>query len=266
MKLVFLGSGGGRFATITQKRMTGGLRIEDMDGKNIHIDPGPGALVRTYQFGLSPMKVNMLLVSHSHTDHYTDSEVILEAMTRGMTRKKGTVVGSVSVIKGYDKWGPCISKYHLSKPEVVVMEAGDRKKFGRINLQATKTVHGDPKCIGFKMEYDGFTISYTSDTEYYPELHKYHEGADVLISSVIRAGSERIRGHMSANDFGALIKEVKPKLAIMTHLGMKFIMQNPESEAKRITKETGIKTLAARDGMRIDLEDYVTKQPTLDQF
>ena len=83
------------FATITQKRMTGGFRIEDIDGKNIHVDPGPGALVRTYQFGLNPMKVNILMVSHSHTDHYTDAEVMLEAMTKGYdTEARVLVIGS----------------------------------------------------------------------------------------------------------------------------------------------------------------------------
>ena len=88
----------------------------------------------------------------------------------------------------------------------------------------------------------------------------------LLIASVIRAGSERVRGHMSVDDFEALVKEVKPKLAIMTHLGMKFIMEYPEREAQRVTQNTGIKVLAARDGMRIDLDDLKTKQPTLDQF
>ena len=52
MKLTFLGSGGGRFATISQKRMTGGFRIDDFGGKNYQIDPGPGALVRSYQYGV----------------------------------------------------------------------------------------------------------------------------------------------------------------------------------------------------------------------
>ena len=89
------------FATITQKRMTGGFRIDDIDGKNIHVDPGPGALVRSYQFGLNPLKLDCVMVSHSHTDHYSDAEVLLEAITRGMTRKKGTIVGSRSVIEGY---------------------------------------------------------------------------------------------------------------------------------------------------------------------
>lgn len=254
------------FATITQKRMTGGIRIEDIDGKNIHIDPGPGALVRTYQFGLNPMKVNILMVSHAHTDHYTDAEVMVEAMTRGMTRKKGTIVGSKSVIEGYKQWGPCLSKYHLSKPEVVIMEACDHNRFGELDITATKTLHGDPMAVGFKMKHDNFTISYTSDTEYFPELHQHHEGADVLIASIIRAGSERIRGHMSVDDFEMLINEVSPKLAIMTHLGMKFIMDYPEREAKRVSQNTGVQTIAARDGMRIDLDNYNTKQPTLDHF
>ena len=254
------------FATITQKRMTGGFRIQDIDGKNIHVDPGPGALVRTYQFGLKPMKVNLLMVSHAHTDHYTDAEVIIEAMTNGMTRKKGTVVGSRSVIEGYERWGPCISDYHLSKPKVFVMDTGDHQKIDNLDITATKTLHGDPKAVGFKIKYDNFILSYTSDTAYFPELHKYHEGADVLMASVIRSGSERVRGHLSGDDFEVLVREVSPKIAIMTHLGMKFIMDSPEKEAQRITESTGIKTIAARDGMRIDLEDFKTKQPTLDQF
>ena len=46
---------------------------------------------------------------------------------------------------------------------------------------------------------------------------------------------------MSGDDFEALVKEVSPKLAIMTHLGMKFIMESPEKEAQRITESTGLK-------------------------
>lgn len=254
------------FATITQRRMTGGFRIENIDGKNIHIDPGPGALVRSYQFGLNPMKINILMVSHSHTDHYTDAEIILEAMTNGMTRRKGIVIGGKSVIDGYKTWGPCISKYHLSKPEAVVLDNGDNKRFGNLNITATPTIHGDPKCVGFKLEYNNFIISYTSDTEYFPDLYKHHIGADVLIASVIRGGNEKVRGHMSADDFSVLIDEVKPKLAIMTHLGMKFIMESPQKEAQRIAKDTGVKVIAAYDGMRLDLNDYKEKQQTLDRF
>lgn len=254
------------FATITQRRMTGGFRIEEIDGKNLHMDPGPGALVRSYQFGVNPLKLHGILVSHSHTDHYSDAEVLIEAMTRGMTRKKGLVIGSQSVINGYQQWGPCISHYHLSKPQVEVMESGQILRLDDIKITATPTKHGDPKTIGFRLEWDGFTLSYTSDTAYFEELHQHHQNADVLIASVIRPGNEKIQGHMCADEFQTLVEETRPKLAIMTHLGMKLITDHPVEEAHRITKNTGVKTIAAQDGLEIDLDQFRAKQHTLDEY
>ncbi len=254
------------FATITQRRMTGGFRIDGINGKNIHIDPGPGALVRTYQFGLDPRKLDAVLVSHSHTDHYSDAEVLIEAMTRGMTRKKGNVLGSKSVIEGYNQFGPCISKYHLSKPNVHVLSAGQKTSIENIKIKATKTIHGDPTSIGFNINFNDFTISYTADTEYFKDLHKYHADADVLIASVIRPKNERIKGHMCTEDFIKLVSEISPKLAIMTHLGMKMVFNNAKKEARIVEESTGINTIAAFDGMKKDLGSLVEKQKTINDF
>lgn len=256
----------GAFATITQRRMTGGFRIDGIDGKNLHLDPGPGALVRSYQFGVNPLKLHGILVSHSHTDHYSDAEVLIEAMTRGMTRNNGMVIGSKSVIKGHQKWGPCISEYHLSKSKVEVMEAGDAIRFDDLKITATPTIHGDPTNIGFRLEWDGLILSYTSDTEYFKDLHNHHQNADILIASVIRLGNEKIRGHLCADEFQKLLEETSPKLAIMTHLGMKLITDHPVEEAIKITKNTGTKTLAAQDGMVINLDKFRQKQQTLDEY
>ena len=111
-----------------------------------------------------------------------------------------------------------------------------------------------------------FILSYTSDTEYFDELHKYHKEADLLIASVIRPGNQRIRGHMCTEDFIKLINEVSPKIAIMTHLGMKMIFNNAKKEARIITDKTGVKTFAAYDGMKLDLGPYTSKQKTLDVY
>lgn len=133
------------------------------------------------------------------------------------------------------------------------MRDGDIRYFDNCLIKATPTRHGDPKAIGFQIEYRDFKISYTADTAYFPELAKAHEGADVFIASVLRPGKKSIRGHMSSSGFIRLIKEIKPRLAIMTHLGLKMISNNPIGEAKKITKLTGIKTLAAFDGMSLDI-------------
>ena len=255
MKITFLGTGGGRFTTISQKRMTGGFRIDDINGKNYHIDPGPGALVRSYQFGLQPTSLDGVFVSHAHTDHYTDVEILIEAMTRGMTRDNGVIMGSRSAFEGFQQWGPCVSRYHMSKSDKLILGPNKTKMLDDMKIKGTKTIHGDPTCVGFQMQYNGLAISYTSDTKYFDNLHKYHKNADILIASVIRPGSRSIKGHMCTANFSKLVDEVRPKLAIMTHFGFKMLSENPVNEAKRIREKTGIRTLAAFDGMKIDIEN-----------
>lgn len=253
MKITFLGSGGGRFSAISQRRMTGGFRIDNLGGKNYHIDPGPGALIRTYQFGFDPRNLSGIFVSHAHTDHYNDAEILIEAMTRGMTKYGGTIFGSESVIKGYERWGPCISSYHQSQSDVIVLKPGVTQEVDNIKVRGTEIEHGDPAGVGFQIDYNGFKVSYTSDTGYFDGLAEAHEGADILIASVLRPGNRTIPGHMCSRNFVDLIEKVKPKVAVMTHLGLKMISNNPVVEAKKISKKTGVKTIAAFDGLSFNV-------------
>ena len=255
MKLTFLGSGGGRFATISQKRMSGGFRIDDFGGKNYQIDPGPGSLVRSYQFGVNPTKLDGIFISHSHTDHYNDAEILIEAMTRGMTKNHGIIMGSRTIFENYQRWGPAISSYHKSNSKNLIMTPNKIARFPSFTIKGAATKHGDPTGVGFQIENNGFKISYTADTEYFEELAKYHKNADILIGSVLRPGHKSIRGHMCTNDFIDLVEKVKPRLAIITHFGFKMIAANPVEEAIRVSKKTGVRTLAAFDGMRVDVNE-----------
>src|SRR3989337_1547710 len=101
VEVFFLGSGGGRFVSYTQLRWTGGIRFLT-DQLQIHLDPGPGAIVRSVDLKLQPQKVQALFVSHCHPDHCCDAEIFIEAMTRGMTRSSGTLVAPRSVLSGND--------------------------------------------------------------------------------------------------------------------------------------------------------------------
>lgn len=253
MKITFLGSGGGRFSAISQRRMTGGFRIDNLGGKNYHIDPGPGALVRTYQFGFDPRNLSGVFISHAHTDHYNDAEILIEAMTRGMTRRYGTIIGSDSVLNGFEKWGPCISRYHQSNSNTVVLSHDKTSRVDKFTVKGTRTNHGDPTGSGFQIDYNGFKVSYTSDTGYFNGLADDHKGSDILIASVLRPGNKPIHGHMCTRDFINLINEVEPKVAVMTHLGLKMISSNPVTEAKKISRETGVKTIAAFDGLSFNV-------------
>jgi len=258
LEILFLGTGGGRFATITQKRRTAGIRILG-EKLNLHLDPGPGALVYSVASELSPEKINALLVSHCHPDHYTDAEVFIEAMTRGMTRKRGLLAASHSVLYGNEVCGPSISKYHQQMPEKVIeAKPGVKFQVGNLNVAVTEARHSDPDTVGFRFETEDVgDIAYTSDTEYFEGVGKYYKGVRLLILCVMRPAGKPWKGHMTTEDAIKIIEEAKPENVIITHFGMQMIFRGPRNEARLIENKTGVPTIAANDGMHIKIGEQI---------
>ena len=259
--IIFLGTGGGRFATITQKRRTAGIRIigEDL---NLHLDPGPGALVHSISEGLDPQKLNAVFVSHCHPDHSNDAEVLIESMTRGMTRKRGILAASKSVLKGNSLCEPSVSKYHQQIPEQVI-EAVPNLKFQMANTQVyvAEAKHTDPDAVGFKFETKEWgAFAYTSDTENFEGIEKYYENVRLLILCVMRPAGKPWKGHMTTSDALKIVEETRPEQAVLTHLGMQMIFHGPEKEAKLIEDKTGVHTIAAFDGMKVSFGETIKTQ------
>jgi phosphoribosyl 1,2-cyclic phosphodiesterase len=258
LDLVFLGTGGGRFVTITQKRRTAGIRIVGED-LNLHLDPGPGALVHSINGGLDPQKLNAVLVSHSHPDHYTDAEVMIEAMTHGMTRKHGVLAAAKSVLVGNDAVEASISKYHQQMVEQRIEATPDAKfKVGDTEISATRAGHTDPDAVGFRFETEFGAFAYTSDSEYFEGIAKYYQHVKLLILCVMRPSGKPWKGHMTTDDAARIIEEARPEQAVLTHLGMKMILKGPAREAEFIQERTAVPTVAAVDGMVLNFGETVT--------
>lgn len=255
-KITFIGTGGGRIATILQKRATGGIYIAD-NRLLMHVDPGPGALVKMLELDLNPLQTDAIFVSHAHPDHYTDAEILIEAMTSGGKYKRGTLIGSESVINGINNYRP-ISFYHKKLVKNVrAVKAGDKILVNDwYEMEITPALHSDETTVGFKLSLEKGVVSYTSDTQIFDELIESHKGAKVLIICLTRPLNGKIPFHMSTEDAAELIKQVKPKIAILTHMGLKVI-STASQQANWITKETGITTIAAFDGMRIYMDDKI---------
>jgi len=273
LELVFLGCGGGRFATVTQKRRTGGIRILG-DKVNVHLDPGPGALVYSLEAGLDPQKINGILVSHCHPDHYNDAEILIEAMTRGMTRKRGVLAAATSVLQGNSQCEPSISKYHQSMPAQVITAKPDTIfNIDNIRVACAEARHTDPDAVGFRFETPSLgDFAYTSDTEYYEGIGKNYRGVRLLLLCVMRPAGSPWKGHMTTKDAIKIIEEAKPETAVLTHFGMQMIFKGPAKEARLIQEKTGTPTIAAQDNMHITVADKITvstgkkKQPSLSDY
>jgi ribonuclease BN (tRNA processing enzyme) len=252
MEIIFLGTGGGRVNLVKQLRWTGGFRINSK-AANIHIDPGPGALTHSHELGQDPLKIDAIVVTHFHVDHCTDAPVLIEAMTGYALKEKGILIGSDWTINGDKEGDRSLSKYHISKiKDVWAPKWGEKRKFttakGEFEFEAVKTKHDDLTGIGFKLTVEGITIGCTSDTEFSPDICEAYKGCDFLIVNCLKPTADGIPDHLKTEDVVKLVSVAKPKLAILSHMGLKFIRAGPEKEAAYIEKQSGIRTIAARDG------------------
>ncbi len=252
MEILFLGTGGGRYVTIKQLLATGGIIIK-LNSKYFHIDPGPGTLVRAKQFNFDLSKIEYLLVSHCHPDHYIDAEMVIEAMTQGGNKKKGFLITNKTCYYGKEEegFGKVFSPYHLNcLEESYVLDWDEDVKIKDIKIKATKTKHSEPKGLGFVIEGEKI-VGYTGDGTYFEGQEDYFKGCDVLILNSLRPRGDNQYKHMNIDMAEELIKKAKPKLAILQHFGARLLFGIAQVEAKKIEKNTGIKTIAAKDGQKI---------------
>jgi len=253
MRMIFLGTGGGRITVTQQLRATGGIILE-LDGQTIHIDPGPGALVRAKEHGINLEKVTCVVVSHAHPDHYADAEMVIEAMTQGATHEGGVFIGNEHAINGGADYRPVVSPYHLrTLKKHHAMKPGDVVNLGNVKVTAVPTSHGEPKTIGFVFE-GSRKIGYTSDGSYFSGQENHFKGCDYLILNVLRPRSKDWPRHMNTDQAARLVELAEPKTAIITHFGILMLKAGPAKEAKYIEEKTGVKTIAAKDGMVISGE------------
>jgi phosphoribosyl 1,2-cyclic phosphodiesterase len=209
---------------------------------------------------MSPQKLEALIVSHCHPDHYGDAETFIEAMTSGTTKNHGIFAASESVLYGYQEIGPCISKYHLNLPKkVITLKPSKKFTVGSINFIAQEARHSDPAAVGLRFEVQEIgTVGYTGDTAYFPELSTHYKDCRLLIMCVIWPRNNPIKQHLNTDDALQLLKSARPKTAIITHFGMRILRANPQKEADYLQTESNTPVIAAQDGMKIILDDIIT--------
>ena len=250
----FLGTAGARFVMINQLRSSGGIWVNS-GGTNILIDPGPGSIVRCAKSRpkLNPAKLDAIILTHRHLDHSGDINVMIEAMTDGGFKKRGVLFAPRDALEE----DPVILKYARDYVErVEVLKENSEYRIGEIQFSTAKRHHHRVETYGLNFKISPHTLSWITDTRFFPDLPNLYRG-DFFIIHVVRLkpiGDEPI-DHLSVEDVKAIIKKVKPKLTVLTHFGMTMIKAKPWVVAAEIEKELGLRVMAAGDGMKLDLKE-----------
>jgi ribonuclease BN (tRNA processing enzyme) len=248
--VTFLGSGGSRFMMISQKLATGGFWL-NMAGTDILVDPGPSCITHVTNRKLEPRQLDAILLSHRHLDHSADVNIMIEAMTQGGGHPRGYFFAPADALDEE----PVIYGYLRRLLDgVVTLREGGKYRFGGVDVETPLRHHHGVETYGFNFRAGGRSVAYVADTKYFEALASTYR-ADLMIVCVLTESPRSYIDHLSVPDAAALIGAARPKAAILTHFGMGLWRGGPENYAARITEETGVRVIAATDGMCFHLSE-----------
>ena len=245
----FFGTGGARFVASRQLRATGGLWLKYKE-TNLYIDPGPGAIVRIRESRepFEPANLAGIILTHKHMDHSNDVNILIESMAEGGFKKRGTLFAPEDAIGDE----PVVFRFVRNYLDGIV----PLKEKGRYSIKdvsfSTPVRHRHPVETYGLLFHLNVTIGLIADTRFFDELPDYYR-VDYLIINVLRSQpieNHEIIEHLAVDDARTIISRVRPKAAILTHFGFKMIQEGPDAIAKRLSDETGVNVIAARDGMK----------------
>ena len=246
--ITFLGTAGARFVVASQFLASGGAWLS-LGGTQILFDPGPGCLVQAAKRKFNSTKLDAIVLSHRHLDHSGDINIMIEAMTDGGTKKRGTIFVPGDALNQ----DPVILSYLQSYPQrIQVLTEGETYFINDVSFM-TPVRHKHPvETYGFIFQTPRHTFSWITDTRYFEDLTSHYKG-DLLIINVVRLNPGAPIDHLALPEAKSIIEKLKPKIAILTHFGMTMWRAKPWELAKQLTEETGISVIAARDGLKFDL-------------
>lgn len=259
-ELTFLGCGGGRIHVAIQHLSTAGV-IFRFNGIQAHIDPGPGTTVRCRQYKVNPRLTELIMVTHAHTDHSNDTPVVIEAMREDLRVKRGTLVSTKHFINSLPGF------YRDLLHDAVSLDPGESYTFRGTRIVATKTIHGDVPCVGFKMYVPTgagphgntpYVVAFTGDSEVFDGFAEQFADVDLLVLNLLRPDNIHCDRHMCTTEVIPYLEAIQPKHIILTHFGARMVSDwypksNVPRQVKTIAKRTGIPTEAAADGKRFQI-------------
>ena len=224
----------------------GPATLIEAGAQRISVDAGRGATMRLFQLGIPIGSIDLLLLTHFHSDHLVGLPDIW--LTGWLGGKFGRRTRPMRVL------GPNGTRHlthHLEKAfsadiairiadedlpaDGVRIDAGEFQRDGVIHehdglrIACFEVDHGDriKPAFGYRFDYAGKSAVLSGDTRYCENLIAHADGVDLLVHEVAMThpaamDSERIRRvmahHSTPADAARVFARCAPRLAVYNHL------------------------------------------------
>ena len=209
----------------------------------ILIDAGSGVTQRLSEFGLAPSEIDVILITHLHSDHIVDLyQLYISGWHTGRT-KPFKIIGPKGIKNFFDKTIEAYSdELNLrveweKRPnheglEIDITEIDKEYSYEKrsIKIKSIEVQHQPVEpAYGYQIFVDDKKITYSGDTRYSINLEKASENAEYLIHEVFvnlnfdekRMTKETLENvkdyHSTPEDVGNLAKAANVKNLILNH-------------------------------------------------
>jgi len=216
-------------------------------------DCGRGAAQRLWQLKVPLGQINAMFLTHLHSDHVVGiPDVLLTGMIPAIYGRRESPLktwgptGTKEMMEYLQKafiWDIRTRSKEKNKADIDILaettEISEGIVFNKEGVKITAFLvdHAEfiDSALGYRIDYGGHSVVISGDTRYSENLIKFAKGADVIIHEVALADKESTQNstvvrqilglHTSPEDAGKVFEQVRPKLAVYTHIA--FLTANP---------------------------------------
>jgi len=220
-------------------------------GVTVALDFGATALVGARRLGLDPNRIDAVVVSHLHGDHFGGLPfLLLDGHFDSRRETPLTIIGPVGAAErlraALEVFYPGLSGLDWRFPlDVVHLPCGVRHRFAHLAIETAAVVHpsGAP-ATAVRMADGTRTLAYSGDTGWTDALVEVARGADFFITECT-SFDRPLANHLDFTTIAANRARFEAARVMLTHMGAAVLDHLAEIEAKGY--------LAAYDGLIVHI-------------
>jgi ribonuclease Z len=238
-KVTLLGTG----TPIPDPDRFGPSTLVEAGNKKLLFDAGRGVPIRVRQLGFRESKIDVVFLTHYHSDHTAGiPDIWLTGWLGNFRQEPFRLIGPVgakSLMANLESAYALDIKIRLEdeklSPGGIATVVEEFEKDGvvydkdGVKVIAFTVDHGAAikPAVGYRIEYKGHAVVISGDTRYDQNVIKYGTGVDLLIHEVCIVRPELLSNpyikrvvdhHTTPREAGQVFSLAKPKLAVYSHL------------------------------------------------
>lgn len=228
---------------------------------SVLLDCGTGTLHGLSRAGVNWRELDIVAVTHFHTDHVTDLPALLAAFRFTGRSRPLSIVGPPGIGGLLEGFAAIFGDWILHPDYVLTVEPMSDSVLSlspELDLATAPTPH-TANSIAYRLAGPWGSMGYTGDTGPSTELGVFFRGVELLVAECGSSDAVPSETHLSPSGLADLIGIAKPSAAVVTHV---YPPKEPIEVSEMIALRTGRPVTAGFDGLTMRFENgLVTIDP-----